>query len=1143
MPRLTKDVLKLMKNFTDEILKQGDIASDDVASYFNDARNNESFSQDAREDAGNIYNTIMDPQYNAHDKLQEASNKIGQLLADPDYPDNAQLADEKTQDILQIFEQFHQKYVDLRYNLDSYIENTEFKELNKSNSRLRPIMDKLNAYAQIDTYYDLINVQAINGNIRNHTRKLREEEKELEELTGFVLFEVRTGERLEDAGDISREYESQERVTNEVLRDLTNLKSKEGRDQYETNRNYYLAEAEKRKNTVLAQIEQVVEDCERDVEIVREQYEDAQSDHKSVAAQEEKIRKLAVECERAKKEYLSQEKKLEEKKKERNDLYYEKEALGLAKHKETRQYLPSRSGQEADELNRVYYNAKRFGDNWRKIPGMFENFMKTHQLDVVAQGFFRNGPDSIYANTIRKNYKEGTPFYNQRKEVEEFLDEVGKLIPVNEFLADIQEKLKDVPNERWQQEFLDAINEESTIRADKAVTDLAENKLYSNYLVLMQNRINRGGVDETKEKEKYDALSKNIDAILEENPNLNNVNLKLVDKVVEEDKRLADFAIFKRDYEESKDRYERLENELNAEKIKMEEIKKKSVINNTPDFVNLKRQVKQGKMTEEQYNAVVEEKIKGQDINRMYDDMLKKVETSLTSVENEKKKAEKTLKNEKKENERLLNEARKNSFEAYLNDVGEKAQKYQNEKNKLDIHKRRYHIYEKGLEQLLKVEKQREVLYQEHKTGDTENTVAKGIDKKIRQFMTKFPKSRKSPAENPTDGNSDEYNAIYTTLQSFGDLDNITKMKPEDLKNKLNDLNRVAAHYEDEKRRQPLHFDIFASRQRTWRLNLAREIQTFCKNEVGLIGEYGWMIPDHDRSYINKQSNLIPQAKRDKFDNYDRNAELLKDRFLQENPDIYEIRRARPERIKSDHERFREYTDLGKDNPNIKAEYEKLLQIEKQLKDRLKEIDRVRRNTYNAEIIEREEVKHRFYDELTWETIYIVDALEDLHTLKEGETPKERMQRLEKLADPGYQDEIISRMKDTNQAQYEKQRKVAEFFCSKEKYPINDNKQEDDKRLINVRDIRDKMLGYDSIVYKKSVLDEMKNREDAANRQKEQARQRKLREERERQEREAAAANKNIIKPDKPIQDINGPTMPGIDQLKNPKPEMKIGKK
>ena len=44
MPRLTKDVLTLMKNFTDEILKQGDIASDDVASYFNDARNNESFS-------------------------------------------------------------------------------------------------------------------------------------------------------------------------------------------------------------------------------------------------------------------------------------------------------------------------------------------------------------------------------------------------------------------------------------------------------------------------------------------------------------------------------------------------------------------------------------------------------------------------------------------------------------------------------------------------------------------------------------------------------------------------------------------------------------------------------------------------------------------------------------------------------------------------------------------------------------------------------------------------------------------------------------------------------------------------------------------------------------------------------------------
>ena len=189
MPKISKESLRAMKAFTDKILAAGNINDGRVSEYFYNVWNNMDFPQNVRESAEYVYNIVKTSNYAAFENLTTASNTIQQMLDNPNYPDNDPDAETNSGIITEIFHSFYEKYNELDYAINQFNSRNNYVELGKRGSELRPLMPMINAYMNIDYYYDLFKLQTDKGNLESRVDKLKKDDKELDDIDLDDLFD------------------------------------------------------------------------------------------------------------------------------------------------------------------------------------------------------------------------------------------------------------------------------------------------------------------------------------------------------------------------------------------------------------------------------------------------------------------------------------------------------------------------------------------------------------------------------------------------------------------------------------------------------------------------------------------------------------------------------------------------------------------------------------------------------------------------------------------------------------------------------------------------------------------------------------------------------------------------------------------
>ena len=102
---------------------------------------------------------------------------------------------------------------------------------------------------------------------------------------------------------------------------------------------------------------------------------------------------------------------------------------------------------------------------------------------------------------------------------------------------------------------------------------------------------------------------------------------------------------------------------------------------------------------------------------------------------------------------------------------------------------------------------------------------------RIQHFKDGFNKALKSSYRTDTDRkNSDEYKAIKEQLDQFGSREELGRLTPQQIQEKLQNLKTAADQYKTAKMHQKLH--IFPSSQRKYRLRYADGISEFCQREM-----------------------------------------------------------------------------------------------------------------------------------------------------------------------------------------------------------------------------------------------------------------------------------------------------------------------
>ncbi|MCR5417366.1 MAG: hypothetical protein K6E84_00440 [Lachnospiraceae bacterium] len=964
MPKMTKETLRALKQFADQVIAAGNINTPEMRRYFIEAARNTSYSEDARNDANEIYNIITNDHFQAFDKLSALSAKMQTMIDDPNYPDNSPTAEDDTRAVTDTFRDYYDNYRMLDTHIMNFNADTGYKPLNKLNSPLQSLIGVIHSYSQIDTQYDLINIQIENSYTQAQIDALKKENKKLDDMTDFIVFEVADDVDFHNVNDIIDKHHADERTLNATRAELADLKSPDKRLVYETLEKRRIEEAQQHQKNYVDAYKKVLDEADHEVQKAQELTDSARHDFDEYKNLEARTLPMIRRAAEAKQEHERMSKELQEMRRNRVKL---NNLIDLT-------HIDKEPQSEADKLYKAYYKAKRNSEKWEQVGKLFEEFFEKYGNSDMAMAVCAS-PESNVAVTFKKVYQNNPNTKAQSDEIngsEKLLADIKKILPDPEFWEKNVAKAKNEQGVLDRKLLRETIEKETTQFAESSFYDLAKDQNYINHFRLKQiNKLLLEATDkedpraiemlQEEQKKLYDEMLNNGSGA---------VDLKHVDDILVLQKLVKDFDQLKLDFENAaKDYAEKQQGALTALND-LEKLKAGQLIKNNPGFARLREAVEKGELSKTSYDTVVSQAFKGNQIHKHYEDMTQKAEENLRQKKASRKAVSEQYRKLKRENTEMKLDAKDCSFNNYVYDVVKKAVSVHNHEKELEKNSGRYqHIQDTKL-QFKTVEDSRRNLYVAFKEKAAKKQIAKGIYDKVNELKRSFTFARNNPNPDPKAGNSNKYNAIYTALESFGTKQDIEKLSPDELREKFRVLSKAASDYKTAKLNQKLHFKIFASKQRTFRLAYADEVTTFCKNETALLGN-GWDITPENERYISDQAKLLPEGMRYMIDN-PRGRDHVRD----ESVDV----------------RFRRYTEKQADYNAVHYKVNQLKDMEADIKSRLNSIDLQRKG--RKEIIMTDEENKRIYEQETWTVLYYLHTLDELHNYKAGETSEERWTRL-----------------------------------------------------------------------------------------------------------------------------------------------------
>ena len=972
MPVISKETLKAMKAFTDKLIEAGDINDGSVSGYFTRVRDDASYPQgvhDAAEEISKIFfNSKYPGQTSLFSELTQAKTFLDQMTADPNYPDGTPDAEEKCGVIMDVFKKYYDVYGDLAFYVNEFNKENNYVELGKRNSELRPLMPKINAYMNIDTFYSLFVLQSKNGNIENKVNNLRKTDRELNKLSGFMKYEKDIDLRAYEYKKLKTDYEDKEKFVRIKAISLEESASEEERKNYlDIEASHKTAQQVAVENAAKAKkVWKVDDDKVTEAEAALEK---AEADYKKYEIAKANVGNLLNKAAMAKRAYENTVKN-----------YVELESDRMRLKKLRASFNMDDSDQkvvktEIDKAAEEYYTIQTDLSKWQKGKELFKNVLEKFsdaKYETAWRAYFI-GPNTSVGKTYAKYYPKGTVIGDQIAELKASLDEVKAFLPDHDFFKELPGLAGDEKDQNG--EYLGKFNlkilkeqiENSFDREINGYKDrLAQNKSYKN------NEIKKG-------------YEKQIRDIIETNTNtdqLPSIKQKLIDHVTKTsqevtvnvsqvDDIIALEAKIKAQEEKGIEK-EKLEKEMAFQRESetarkalenLVAIQKEQVKQNDKGIQELVKKVENGDLSQNDYNAIVANTFKTKEISEYHSQMVQKCRDNLA---NAKKSAEATKKvyidavNKVKDEKFKIGAY---SYNSYRDKVVSTAGELQQDKNELKKLEGKYMLYTEGEKLYEKVENQRKEVKEDYKNLIGKENVMHNIYNQIETFRRRFSKCRKHVHENPTDGNSNAYNAIWRAMEAFGTREEFLQLSDAEVKQKLANLATAAKQYKIAKDNQWYHIDYFSTDKRYYRLNYANEIAQFCDLENALIGENGWELSQNDVNFINEQSALIPK--------YESAEEKLS-------------------------KRFETYVSKQENNPSIVNQNERLMQVDRAIKKFLADEEKYRTEGNFIDETSDERTREN-YNNSIWKTIYYIHAQEELHAYKPGETMEQRMQRIENL--------------------------------------------------------------------------------------------------------------------------------------------------
>ncbi len=1052
MPKISKKTLQAMKHFTDSVIAAGNINNGDASKFFHNIKENGDYPQNVRDAAQEIYNIVKSGNYNAYESLQQLAQKIDGMLDDPEYPDKSETAELRSQEVMDAFAKFNDQYQNLDYWLRTFNSRNNYVELGKRNSALRPLMPMLNAYKDIGTFYDLVVLQSKKGNIESRIDKLRADDEELTKMTGFMKFEKESDPLAKEYKDLRETYEDKDIHVAGIEKDLNKHLDPKQRELYlEIEKGHIDRKAELDKE--LKKWSSEVEKHKEDVEKAQDALDDASKDYEKYKQEANSVGIRINNSYRSKQAYIAATEKHVEMQKKLNTLKERRMTFQL-----------DNPITKLDIAASNYYKIKTAGSKWEKAATLFEDFVKKYSNPKYGTALITNflEPDNKLVTIFKKNYPKGTVIGDQIAEVEKDWAPIKKLIDTDPTFFDRMMMLsgeKKDENGRYKGSFnakqlFENITDNIQVEKKKALKKFETEDSYTDYLLLQEYNKQYAALfaqsnenlteNEIKEKnDKLAILKNNRSKLVESMTEKGSVNFNEIDEIVALEMQTensnevkAEMKAAEKKYIEDRDYALKGIDEL--QKIKIDQIKQ-----NDSGIKKLREAVEEGRLTQDDYNKIVEDTFRTKDINVYYNDMIKKAENDLSNAKKNYAYVDKEIKRIKKDIAEEKISAGNFSYDSYLREGKKLTMALETRKEERRKLEGRYNLYNATKDKFDDVENQRIQLDAARDDFGGKEDVYEGIYNKIETYRILFTKCRKRVHEPVTEGNSSEYNRIWTALQAFGQSkEELMNNSPAQLKAKLTELGTAADEYKRAKDGQWYHIDFFSTDKRYFRLNFANDLSQFAQLENKLIGDDGFELPEESKTFINQQCNYISK----------KNDE---------------------EKLPPLNTRFETYVNNQADRQISVAVASQMNTLENYFRQSLKNLDERRSKGYFIDETDDDNTVEN-YKQLNWKSIYYLYALEEMHSFKPGETMMERLHRIQDLQTL---EEINIEKMQEDKPENEKFIKVAN--SANKSYEVDFNKKIDKWKKLTNNDIKRAMDNYNVVVAEDKLEHELNEKETA----------------------------------------------------------------
>ena len=971
MPVISKETLKAMKAFTDKLIEAGDINDGSVRGYFRRIRDDESFPENVRENAREIVSILDSNNYEGatlYQELLHAKELLDQMSADNNFPNGTPDAEEKCKTVMETFKKYYDTYKDLDYYVKEFNRQNNYVELGKRNSALRPLMPKINAFMYIETFYSLFTLQAKNGNIENKIDTLRKDDNELTALSGFMKFEKEIDPRAYEYKKLKTDYEEKNKILLATQKTLESYSSPEMRNNYLERENRHKT-AQQLAVEDVAKKKKILDSDDAKVKEAALALEAAEEDYKKYENAKKNVGNLLNRASASKKAYESAMAKYVELEKDRSLLKNARMTFNMD---------PSNTKfntTKVDESAIKYYHAKTAGSKWEIAGKLFEDFAKKYEDPKYQPGLiaFFADPDSPANKTYAKFYPKGTVIGDQIEEVKQALEAIKKAVPDPEFFDRMLELSGDKKNENGKftglfnmKALYENIKTGMKQEEEKAYKDLVLDNSYRNYEIKKAfERQIREITNTNQGTELLPEIKRSLNEHLQKMDEEGSVNLSQIDDIVALEAKIkeqelkgieqAKFEAEKKFQQDSETAREALDNLI--------KIQKDQIIKNDKGIQLLQKNVEAGNLSIEDYNIIIADTFKTKEVSEYHKEIVRKCEQNLENAKANRDVSKNLYQEAKNDlgNEKFATDQA--SFYTYRQKAIAKAGELQEDKDELKKLEGKYLLYTDGLKLYENVENQRKDLRNDFESLIGKEDVLINIYRQIEAFQREFTYCRKHVHQDPTEGNSDAYNAIWTAMAAFGTKDEFMALSDAEVKQRLNALSTAAKNYKIAKDNQWYHIDFFSSDKRYYRLNFANAVSQFCDLENALIGEKGWELSEKNKNFIHAQNELLPK--------YEEAEEPL-------------------------NKRFEHYVSHMESNESVKNQSNRLKEIEQTMKMILENEENYRKDGKFVVDTSDEQTKENYINSV-WKTIYYIHALNELHAAKPGETMEQRMQRAENL--------------------------------------------------------------------------------------------------------------------------------------------------